>query len=462
MHLTGRQLSQGILTLAAVLLIVHHFGFYYGHYGYDDMHYARLAAGLLDGHVDWADHYSYRWGVLLPTAVSYAIFGVNDWASALPSLSSSLFIAWFFYQSFRHYPAIFLLVIATYLCSGWPLFYSDKIMPDIHVAAFGLLAWRSYDRYRLGSWRWSSILFSIALFAAFCTKGTVILLLPVFIFCFVYHRGWLSERRLYWGRVIGLLGLLMGTYLMWSHTVTGSAWSRLDAIEAGSYINSCSYDIMPWSVTIQRVTTDFLIFAWQQLFWIPLVVGLGVFFVLKKRRKSIDWYYPLVILICLLSADLMTISLDSYSPTCLDPRHFLVFWPIWAMCAGRMILQIGWITPDMRWIMVIASVLLLIKPIHQMVSNRNTEYPALRSEIQAPLVDPDLDLYHLTGNDVMNNLLDYYSGYQRDSKPKTDTLYLTSWYTDWHDDKAKVLKEPLIEIPMDNYEKLKFYKKSRD
>ncbi len=68
-------------------MVLYHLVAYFGHYGYDYMQYAQLAKQIADGAftLDNGDHFSYRWTLLLPTALSYKLFGVSDFASALPS-----------------------------------------------------------------------------------------------------------------------------------------------------------------------------------------------------------------------------------------------------------------------------------------------------------------------------------------------------------------------------------------
>jgi hypothetical protein len=62
-----------IFFFFALLVIAHHVYGYFGHYGYDDLHYAELATQLWQGQLDYTDHYSYRLAILLPTALAYTL-----------------------------------------------------------------------------------------------------------------------------------------------------------------------------------------------------------------------------------------------------------------------------------------------------------------------------------------------------------------------------------------------------
>src|SRR3989339_1236113 len=67
----------GLLLLAAVLRLV----YFTGLSGFDHFAYAHLAVNLLNGTLDYlkADSFfAFRWMIILPTAVSFWLFGVSD------------------------------------------------------------------------------------------------------------------------------------------------------------------------------------------------------------------------------------------------------------------------------------------------------------------------------------------------------------------------------------------------
>lgn len=77
---------------AVFFVILFHFTAYLGHYGFDDILYARLAHDVLHGTVDWSDHFAFRWTTIGFTALSYLVLGVNDVASSIPALAAGIFI----------------------------------------------------------------------------------------------------------------------------------------------------------------------------------------------------------------------------------------------------------------------------------------------------------------------------------------------------------------------------------
>ena len=124
--------------LASILF--HHLFGYIGHYGYDDMEYAHVAARLISGEFDADNHYSFRITLVGLTALSYKLFGINDWASALPALIFSIGTLLLVFQILRNesWP-ILTIGLALFTFNNWTFFYSDKLMPDVAVTFFAFL-----------------------------------------------------------------------------------------------------------------------------------------------------------------------------------------------------------------------------------------------------------------------------------------------------------------------------------
>ena len=230
-------------SILSLVFLVHHFCFYYGHFGYDDMHYASLSYDLLNGTWDVSDHYSHRFSVIGLTALSYSIFGITDFASGLFPLCMSLAICLMILHALNKYGLLIQLIgLSLYFIYHWNLFYSDKLMADIYVSFFMTLAY--YLRLQAISGRLnfktSGILCAIALFSAFCAKGTFILLLPLFLFLLITD---IAYKRLqsFWKYAIVTTLIVATIYLNWNYFMFDNAFIRLEMIERSSYINECSY-----------------------------------------------------------------------------------------------------------------------------------------------------------------------------------------------------------------------------
>ena len=176
-----------ILLIFIFLLVLYHLFGYSGHFGFDDIHYAELANGLLHGSIDFGDHYAYRFPVLLFTALFYLIFGISDLSSSLPAMLITISILIIVFYLLREQGSGVLLIglfLTTF--SNWFLFYSDKLMPDIYVALSVIWALAIIHRYKFNSGRSNTalhaFLFAFALLFGFMSKGTIVLMAPLLVF----------------------------------------------------------------------------------------------------------------------------------------------------------------------------------------------------------------------------------------------------------------------------------------
>ncbi|MBB4077647.1 hypothetical protein GGR28_000248 [Lewinella aquimaris] len=444
-----------VLIVAFLALVLHHAFFFYGHFGFDDLHYARLAHDLTSGVFDPDNPYSYRILPLALIALSYSVFGVNDLASALPALLCSGGILYLFYLTFRGEAWWkLLLCIGFYFGMKWNVFYSDKLMPDIFVSGFAFAGWVAYERGRqLPSFgRWAGVLAALALFAAFNAKGTIILLAPIFLGYFLWDV--LSKRWMFWRNFLVVTSVLLGAYLLVIYSFTGSPFSRFTAITSNHYLNPCSYDSLPWATLIDRWTTGF----WQLFTGAGLLIHLAVavvtLVVLRYRRSANarNLFYPLTVVLGLLSVNFMTISLTSYNPICLDPRHILLFSPIFAVCSVRSLsLLTGFrriATNSSTFLLAIGLLLtgLCTPTVQQAIYGRTLEYAEVKRSFQQLIGEAPKGSV-LYGSEVTRNLGDYFNGFQTGSPvfrnvadlPKCatevtdDQTYLVrNWYADWH------------------------------
>jgi len=333
----------GLSALLALLLLGHYFFGYYGHYGYDDvMGYMYQAAQLVQGQFHLGDdHYAYRWGTIFPTALSYALFGINDFAGALPAMlitgTTALLIFW---SLGGRWKGAGIWGVLLFFFNEWSLFYSDKVMPDILVAlgtlGLFLCLWRlRFKRQGGPSWPYA-LSFSLILLYSFWAKETIILSLPVFFVFFlldVYRREYLA----FWTWAIGFSILFFALYFGVIYGQTGSFLYRFKAIELGSYFNPCSYDQLPISHLLERISYGLgLLFLRSGL--LPVLgMGLGSLFFLKGRLWKLDSesaFWSLSLGLSVFSAYFMTISYKAYVPMCgTDVRHFLYLAPLAAIAA---------------------------------------------------------------------------------------------------------------------------------
>lgn len=349
------------IFIMGFILLYHVIG-YFGHYGYDDMQYAGLAKQMADGtfQLDNGDHFSYRWTLLLPTALTYKLFGVNDFASALPSWGITfitLLLLWYLVRSPKIWQGsgvafkgnrratmwLMALTLLGYSLHKWVVFYADKIMIDIYVGLAVLAALTFLYKARFSETgdktSWYALGFVAALFLGFISKGTIVLLLPVFLVIFVLD---VSRRQLFqfWKNSIAFGMGLLALYFAFIYWQTGSVFHRFEAIAANSYFNLCSYNQLPINHLLKRISYE-LLFIFIQSGAIPLMLALVAIVVTPFRTllcmEKPYHFWVSVTLLAFLSAYFMTISPTSYNPMCPDLRHYLYLYPLFAVVAAPVV-----------------------------------------------------------------------------------------------------------------------------
>jgi hypothetical protein len=333
-----------LLVFAIIVVLFHVFG-YTGHFGFDDLHYAELASDLIHGKVHFEDHYAYRLPVVLFTALFYMIFGVSDLASSLPAILATLSILLIVFYIQRD-ESILVIVISLSLItfSNWFLFYSDKLMPDIYVAlsVVSALAVIHHYKYKGDQSRTllHAFLLAFSLFFGLMAKGTIVLTLPLLLYLAITDIILKREVK-FW-----IYGLISGTamlviYLLVIWIFTGDVMKRLHAISSNSYLNLCSYDRQSLGVLFRRIFLGFFELSLYQ----SLATGFVFIVAAVMQRGSVRHFrlndpfsfFLVSALILFLSSSFMTISFKSYSPMCLDPRHYLFLVPAASVPASKII-----------------------------------------------------------------------------------------------------------------------------
>ena len=335
--------SNQLIFIAFVLAaVLHHLFGYLGHYGFDDMEYARAAARLADGGFDAGNHYSFRITMVGLTALSYKLFGINDWASALPPLLFFIGTLALVYRILKDESGPILTIgLALFSLNNWTFFYSDKLMPDVAVTFFAFLFCYAIYSYRYLPREMPEFVYSltaaIALFLCFNSKETVVLMAPLVVWLMVTDIVQKRSGR-FWLQFVGFSLIMLAGYLVVCQLFFGNAITRFNAIVANSYLNSCSYDQQPFSETLKRITFGLAkLFLIQDMILGFLVVLLVFFFVPVRQilklsdRKS---FFVVSSVVLMFSANFMSISVTSYIPMCPDPRHYLFIVPVVAVAAA--------------------------------------------------------------------------------------------------------------------------------
>lgn len=334
-----------------LLLILHHFWGYYGHYGFDDvLGYGYYAHEWAKGQLFFLseDFFSYRWGFIAPTSISYALFGVNDHASALfPTLVYIATAALVMRIMRLEKSWVAALAMLIYGLDSWTMYYSDKLMADTSVALAVLLAFSAIARERFEaskSWQ-NALLFSASVFWGYLSKQSILLLFPVFLILLIIDVN-TGRYRQFWKHVVINCTLIGVAYLGWIYMLTGNPFERflavnqgvVDNLGAGRSFAFCNYSIQDSSVLYYRL------FAEMGLKFVDSGMALSFLLAMPTlisqrwdklwQTQSFTAYWSFVFALALLSANFMTTSYEAYLPICPDIRHFLMLVPLAAVVAA--------------------------------------------------------------------------------------------------------------------------------
>jgi hypothetical protein len=353
-----------VLCTSALFLLWHHFYSFSTHFGFDDMHYAKLAHAVSVGTFETTmDHYTHRWGFIFPVGWMYQCFGVSDFTSALFPMVMTFLTVWLVWKMSTTYDLWMRLWAVIFLItSEWVLFYSDKLMPDItvmFVATLIIYAYWSVIYHDMKAWK-GSVVTSLSVFYCFITKETIILILPLLLIWFLIDVFYLKRNVMFWKLTL-LFGLVIfGLYFGYSFIQAGDPMFRLKAIVSNVYFSACSYDVLPVSHLIKRIGYElWLNFIGNGLFLgvlfiIPLLWTNKIWSKASLVKEDSFWIFNAVAL--LLLSNFMTSSPNAYTPLCLDIRHYLFVVPSIAIASGIGIQQFLSSTEKYKYVLIVVAI----------------------------------------------------------------------------------------------------------
>lgn len=322
-----------VLFLAVSLLIMlFQFQFFYGGYfGYDDIEYIKLEKDVIFGTYKLDENlYSYRWTVVFPLSGLYKVFGINDFSNFIFNVIPRLLIVYFTIKLINNYSLSTKLITVLFI-SFLPthLSYLEKPMPDVWIELGFLLCFSAYYglKYLQYKINYSIIQFSIGAIIIFLAKETFLILYPFFLILFVLDLKSMKNISFWKGIVIALVTFLT-IYFLGFYILTGNALARINAIFQNRYIGSCSYDLLPMNILIDRI----VYMLWFDLIRKGFLIPIGFFVLLSKKNLKPQYRFILWSTISmLLLSNFMTILYTSYSPLSYDARHYMFLIPLLAL-----------------------------------------------------------------------------------------------------------------------------------
>ncbi|MCX7954921.1 MAG: hypothetical protein N3A01_06995 [Bacteroidales bacterium] len=306
-----------------------------GFYGWDDIEYSNLAYQWANNKFSLSNnHFTYRTPIILLTGICYKLFGVNDISSALPTLLLIFLICLIIQNILYSKDSRIVITAITLFALSYPvILYFNKPMPDIYVALFLFLSFFFHYKHNFEVKKktaFYSFLCSCSLALAFITKEAIIIVFPVFFLLF-----WLdiikNKEYKFWLYTLLFLVLIFLIYHYIIYCKTGNLFSRYLKILQNSYENPCNYENYPFIHTFKRITYEF----WVELIKYGTLVSFSFALPFLFNKKLFSYnrnnYWLIVLIIALISANFMTKSYKSYSPMCLDVRHYMFLFPLIAV-----------------------------------------------------------------------------------------------------------------------------------
>jgi 4-amino-4-deoxy-L-arabinose transferase-like glycosyltransferase len=212
-----------VLLLGVVMLVVA----WVGYVGTDDYSYVRGAFGWLNQFpYVGEDHWALRHTVVIPVAVSLAMFGLREGALGLPSaLLFLLLLAVNYHYLERYFGARFALLSSIFTATT-PLFVVQATFPQdviVHVFAVSVSFWLFYSAVQHD--RPGKLMFAAGVAAAFgwLTLETTAALLLFYALLFLIGFG--VPRRYYWIMALGFT-LVVGIEVGYFTLLTGDPLYR--------------------------------------------------------------------------------------------------------------------------------------------------------------------------------------------------------------------------------------------
>ncbi|MHA7111710.1 hypothetical protein ACRTDU_16380 [Sunxiuqinia elliptica] len=218
---------------------------------------------------------------------------------------------------------------------------------------------------------------SIVLFLAFNSKGTIVLTLPLLAYLFIIDLIKKNNTKFWVVFSSSFLFLLMGYFAFWQIQY-GDALSRFQAITQNSYLNLCSYADQPLIFTLKRIGYQYSLLTISHSLIIPFIFIFASPATFKKETYQANnkvSFFLVSSLLLLLSSNFMSISITSYSPMCLDPRHYLFIIPVASVAAAFTIKTNFNDVSYRRNLVVFTTIILLIAIINKYETAWTTFFP---------------------------------------------------------------------------------------
>ena len=326
-----------VFWIVTLVMLVTRYVSFYSFKGSDDLHYAFLSSHVLSNSYDMffaQDIYAGRAVVVLYQALWFKLFGINDFSMCMPSLSVLILLAYFVCFKCGLQKNIRTILLAASLIYFNPVVTRATLgnLPDVYIALIALLVFLLIKKNTGPLSIKQNILWgfitALLLLAGLFVKENIVLVYAGTAVLLLYYRKKISRHF-----VIALATtVFMGStgYLLFYYINTGDLFYRFVQIKNSAYFNVCSYQCLPYTALLKRLTVTVPLIAVLTGAY-PLLLLATVLFSYKKQINPDTRFWKITFSSLLLLALYFPFSIFPYVPLCHDMRQFFFLFPLAAI-----------------------------------------------------------------------------------------------------------------------------------
>lgn len=304
--------------------------------GSDDIAYAKNAFDIANGNFEIHAHpFSNRIGLIIPVAIVYKLFGVNEYTSIvypfLCSIAHSIltFVSGTLFFNFR--VGIFAMLLMLFL--PLDIVYATLLMPDLPASTFISICSIIFLYCEKKYVKWENLLYFISglsLGWAYLIKEDSLFFIT---FLIIYMIIFLFKRKAKFSWIYLMFGILVPiiTECAYYFFKTGDVFYRIYGIETIHNVSVWSGISYHGYSLLKRMFFELLNVLLQNRlfsFYFFLVFACIVLFFLEKNKKGALWYFVLWFGIMFLNLNFCSTSLMSYNLLQVVDRYiYLLLYP---------------------------------------------------------------------------------------------------------------------------------------
>ncbi|WP_305982775.1 ArnT family glycosyltransferase [Roseivirga thermotolerans] len=308
---------------------------------WDDFTYLNFARQINEGSFELGtNHFTSRVALLYPTAWVIELLGINEWTITLyPLLCGLIILNLTLWLGHLYHHWLGVLAATILVCDYHIITFITHLFPEMPMALFIFMALVAYDRVnrREGDHRLAALITATALFLAYLTKMTVILIVPLFLYLFFNDYKRRQTNKSYWMITLVLLIFFVVANGFWYQEVYGDFFYRFKNISNNHEASAKTFFDKDNLTLLKRLTYLPLLGFLRGGFFVPLLFCLPALLATRRkhwRLESPEHLWRVSVIMVLVTWWFMSTNWRYYSPMPVDTRHITFLIPLMLMAGG--------------------------------------------------------------------------------------------------------------------------------